>query len=290
MTKQLWFLALSVFLVPVSAARANEALAYEVVADGTTYQANFTEANRNIKEFTVYFVSEGNNTTSVAVSLQGPVGAQARARIGLMGAGGSEAAAKDLSFGAEAKFRTSQSKREFAQAVIEGDANASSASSVYSWFHLHKDACSGSKTTKYLAKVTVDVSKVDQALYANGFSLLVSLQEFRFKGAQVASIKPASDGKYYGEPILLMGTVSYGNEYVNIRTYAKAGKLRSQRRIPIVKYVGYRGYGLSLARLRGLLNGGKATFELSNGGDVYGVCFSLVRKRQVRNGYPMNAE
>jgi hypothetical protein len=60
------------------------------------------------------------------------------------------------------------------------------------------------------------------------------------------------------------------------------------KRIPIVKYVGYKGYGLSLARIKGLLNGGKATFELSNGGDIYGVCFSLARKRQVRNGYPMS--
>jgi hypothetical protein len=116
----------------------------------------------------------------------------------------------------------------------------------------------------------------------------VALQEFPFKRDQAASIKPSSDGKYRGEPILLMQTIAYGSEYVNIRQYAKSGKLRSARRIPIIKYVGYRGLSLSLARLRGLLNGGKATFELTNGSDIYGVCFSLARRRQVRNGYPMN--
>ncbi len=282
------FLALISLIVPVLSANAQTALAYEVVADGTTYQARFTAATRDIKEFTVYFVSEGNNSTSVALGLQGPNGTRAKGQIGFIGTREAQEVVGDLNFGAEAKFRSTSSKKEFSEAVVSTQDSSSSSGNVYNWFHLHKDACSGTKTSRYLAKVTVNVSNVDPVLYEQGFTVFVSLQEYRFKGEQASSIKPASDGKYRGEPILLMGTVSYGNEYVNIRQYTKAGKLRFARRIPIVKYVGYRGLSLSLGRLRGLLNGGNATFELTNGGDIYGVCFSLVRKRQVRNGYPMN--
>jgi hypothetical protein len=282
-------LALAAFFIPSVSASAQEVPAYEVVADGTTYQANFTAATKNIKEFTVYFVSEGNNSSAVAVGLQAPNGTRATGQIGLLGERAAQDAAKDGSFGMEAKFRSSSSKKEFSEAVVEGDGGSAAMANSYTWLHLHKDACSGNKKTRYLAKVTVNVSQVDPSLYEQGFTVFVALQQYNFKGAQVASIKPSSDGKYFGEPILLMGTISYGNEYVNIRRYTKGGKLRSMKRIPIVKYVGYKGYGLSLARIKGLLNGGKATFELSNGGDIYGVCFSLVRKRQVRNGYPMSA-
>jgi hypothetical protein len=230
-------LALTASLFPLFSAAAQSAPVYEVVADGTTYQANFTAATRNIKEFTVYFVSEGNNSTSVAVGLQAPNGARAKAQIGFLGAKDVKQAVSDLSFGMETKFRNTTSKKEFSESVVKAEEGSSSLGSSYSWFHLHKDACSGSKKSQYLAKVTVNVSDVDPALYEKGFTVFVALQEYRFKGAQVASIKPASDGKYFGEPILLMGTIAYGNEYVNIRRYAKEGKLRSMKRIPVVKYV-----------------------------------------------------
>lgn len=283
-----FFLGMAALVLPGFSAYAQSALAYEVVADGTTYQARFTAATRNIKEFTVYFVSAGNNSTAVAVGLQAPNGTRAKGNIGFLGARGAKDAIGQPSFGVQARFRRSGSKREFSEAVINTQDSGSSSGSSYSWFHLHKDACSGSKKSRYLAKVTVNVSDVDPALYEQGFTVSVALQEYRFKGGQAASIKPASDGKYRGEPISLMQTISYGNEYLNIRSYARGGKLRSAKRIPVVKYVGYRGLSLSLARLRGLLNGGKATFELTNGGDIYGVCFSLARRRQVRNGYPMS--
>jgi hypothetical protein len=156
--------------------------------------------------------------------------------------------------------------------------------SAYVWYHLQKDACTGGKTDRYVSRVKLDLSKVDPSLYDLTFKVRLSLKEFKYAGAQVASIKPESDGKYKNEPILLMATI--GNpEYVNI-VYWRKKRIARTRRIPVVKYVSYKGYGLSLARLIGSLNGGRATFELTNGGDIYGVCFTAVRRRQSVNGYP----
>jgi hypothetical protein len=90
---------------------------------------------------------------------------------------------------------------------------------------------------------------------------------------------------YKGEPILLMSTMAYGGEYVSIVKWAK-GKIASIKEIPVVKYVSYRGYNLSLARLNGTLSGGKVTYELSDGGLTYGVCLAAERRRQYANGYP----
>ena len=152
-------------------------------------------------------------------------------------------------------------------------------------YHMHKDACLPSKSTQYLSRLFINVSGVSQAELDKGIVIRVGIKELPYSGSRAASIKPAADGKYRGEPILLMSSVGYGNEYVNV-VKRKSHVVRSRKRIPVVKYVSYKGYSLSLSRLRGMLRGGQATFELSNGGYIYGVCFKLVRKRQVTNGYP----
>jgi len=279
------FLIASFLVFGVRQAVAQDAAPFVVKVDGSRYQANFTENEQKIRRLPIYFESLGNSSTAVAVNLEGPQGAKIYAVHGLLGSRSPASALSDPAFGTAASFRTQASKRDVAQVSIVGSSGTSSMGSLYSWFHLNKDACSGNKSTKYLSKITIDLSEVPTEAFTQGFSLVVSVQEFRFKGAQVASIKPASDGLYKNEPILLMGTISYNNEYVNINRWS-GGKPRFFKRIPVVKYVGYRGYGLSLARLKGLLNGGSATFELTNGGDIYGVCFKLQRTRQAVNGYP----
>jgi hypothetical protein len=154
-------------------------------------------------------------------------------------------------------------------------------------YHSQKDACAPERTEVFHTGVWFDLSGISPDLRATGFTIRLAMREHQFQGARVASIKPASDGKYRGEPILLMGAVQYGGEYVNVVRRSRAG-VRSTRRIPVVKYVSYKGYTLSLARLRNVLRGGRATFELTNGGLIYGVCFELRRRRQVANGYPLS--
>lgn len=269
-------------------AQAQTSASYEVKADGTTYQANFTAEYRNVKSLTVYFVSTGRVSSAAQLALQAPVGARVRAQAGFIGSQDTVTALADPtleSVGLRSGFEARREQPEVALAPsYEGDpmANATIA------FPIQKDSCaSESALSRYLAKITVDLSGVAESSYDQGFPVVLSVTDKVFSGPKVASIKPASDGLYKNEPILLMGTISYGNEFVNIVQW-RNGKKRSQRRIPVVKYVGYRGYGLSLARLKGVLNGGKATLELSDGTNTYSVCFALARRRQVANGYPMS--
>jgi len=54
-------------------------------------------------------------------------------------------------------------------------------------------------------KVKLDLSGIDPTLYDQGFSISIAVKESPFKGKRVASIKPSSDGKYYGEADLAHG-------------------------------------------------------------------------------------
>jgi hypothetical protein len=255
---------------------------YEIVPDGREYTINLGANERNVREISVYFVSTGNISSAVEIKVAAPVGVKGSARFGYLGDQDPQIALASSPLIQAAKIRNSQRKENPTFPIIE---ESNGYGSAYVWYHLEKDACSGNKSSKYITQVKLDLSGINPSLYDGVFSITVALKEYKFTGAKVASIKPSSDGKYKGEPILLMGSIDYGNEYVNIVGW-KGNKIASNRRIPVVKYVGYKGYSLSLARLKGYLNGGKFTFELSNGGDVYGVCFSAVRRRQVTNGYP----
>jgi hypothetical protein len=155
---------------------------------------------------------------------------------------------------------------------------------VHRLYHLHKDACLADKSARYISRITFWLSQVPVEYLGEGSLLRVAVKEFRYPGSEAASVKPVAEGRYRGEPLLLMSSIQYGGEYVNL--HRRAGdRIHVRRRLPVVKYVYHRGRTLSVVRLRGLLTGGRATFELSNGGYVYGVCFSLVRRRQMVNGY-----
>lgn len=157
-------------------------------------------------------------------------------------------------------------------------------------YHLHKDACLPRRLSRYVSRLTLWLSEVDREHVAQGFRLQVAVKEFPYPRSRAATMKPEADGMYRGEPILLMSSIQqYGGEFVRM-IKRRRGRVRTRRVLPVVKYVYYRGYGLSLARLGRMLRGGKATFELSNGSYVYGVCFDLVRRRQSKNGYPIATE
>jgi hypothetical protein len=256
---------------------------YEVIADGKEYQIILGPKERNITDLSVYFVSTGNISTAVEIRVAGPKGIKGSVRGGVIGP---QNAAEVVALPAalqpiRTRISNTKDAPDFGLTTSSDDARVGSA---YVWYHLQKDNCSGGKTDRYVSQVKLDLTGIDPALYDLTFAITLSLKEFKFSGAMVASIKPSSDGKYKGEPILLMASIG-SPEYVNIVSWRNK-KIASSRRIPVVKYVGYKGYGLSLARLRGVLNGGRATFELSNGGDIYGVCFTAVRRRQSANGYP----
>jgi len=272
--------------INVGVVHADALAPFEATPDGREYEIRLGSAQKNITELSVFFVSSGNVSTSVEVKAIAPLGTKITARGGIHRTGEPEATLAASNLIQQFKFRTeASSRKELLEAPLTVMSDYPNYGSTYAWYHFQKDACTGGKTAQYVTEVKIDLNGINQAEYDNVFVVRLALKEFRFGGDKVASIKPSSDGKYKGEPILLMQSIAYNSEYVNIVTWAN-GKIRTQKRIPIVKYVGYKGYGLSLARLKGHLDGGKATFELSNGGDIYGVCFNKTRTRQVANGYP----
>ena len=262
---------------------AQELAPYEIEATGTEYEIRLGPEQKSLKTISVYFVSTGNVSHAAMITLSGPVGIKGIAQGAFLGHKKPLAALKKESSLQRYAIRTYSSTKE-----AESFTTASNYDPIYGyaspWFHLSKNAC-GTKRDKYVAQIKLDLKGIDRALYDQTFSIKLSVKMSKFQGKPVASIKPSSDGQYHGEPILLMNTVGYGGEYVNKVTWKK-GKIVATTRLPVVKYVGYMGYGLSLTRIKDVLHGGKHTWELSNGGDIYGVCLEAVRKRQRVNGYP----
>jgi hypothetical protein len=258
---------------------------FEVSADGTEYSLSVGAQQIAEPLVSLLFSSPGSDSTAVVVGIEGPPGLRGRvdgARLPKGAMPSIQALENDVSRESYS-IRKTVGGKEFKHFAIEPGVEQSIVQFIY---HLQKDACARDKQVRYVSRILLDFSQVSSEKLRQGVSLRVALKEFRYEGSRVASIKPVADGKYRGEPILLMGTMQYGGEYVTVTQRGKRG-VRYRRRMPVVKYVFHRGRTLSLARLRGILRGGRATFELSNGGAIYGVCFALERRRQVANGYPL---
>jgi hypothetical protein len=263
--------------------------AFQVTADGTEYSLTVGPEQIADPEVSLLFLSPGSETIAVMVGIEGPPGLRGEVD-GAKLPPGIAVSTEPL---ASSKLRESYLIRKAvgAKEAKRFEIEAGGSQTVVQFhYHLQKDACASDRSTQYLSRVLLDFRGVSPERFAQGVTIRFAIQEYRYQGSRIASIKPASDGKYRGEPILLMGTMQYGGEYVNIIQRGKRG-IRLRRRVPVVKYVFHRGHTLSLARLRGVLRGvlrgGRATLELSNGGAVYSVCFALERRRQIANGYPL---
>ena len=153
---------------------------------------------------------------------------------------------------------------------------------------LSKDTCKSARSSKYLVSVNFDLTAVDPALYTNNIRLVVAIRARKFEGSKASTIKPVSEGQYAPRPLVMMSTVGgfYGGsgEKILVKKWAR-NKVRSNKGLKVVKYVYYRGLMLSTALVQPVLTGGKGTFELTSGTNVYSVCFNLTRTRQRANGY-----
>jgi hypothetical protein len=260
---------------------------FEIPATGDLYEVSFGSEDSPSATLEVYFISPGNVSLAVGLVVEGPPGTQAIIDSMYLPTGvSSYASALQSAVAVEPstlKGVTDTNGRETDRCSLDP---AGAGGRVQLLYHLHKDACLPDRSSRYISRITFALNQVPASYFTQGFTLRVAVKEYRYPGSEAASIKPVAEGKYRGEPILLMGTIQYGGEYVNI-VRRTGQRLRSRMKLPVVKYVYHRGHLLSLARLRGLLNGGKATFELSNGAYIYGVCFSRSRRRQTVNGYPL---
>lgn len=280
------FVMVLALVIGVKTVAADELVPYEIVPDGQQYQISLSANEQNIKRFSLYFVSTGAVSNSVAFQIYGPPGVVGQVRAGAIGSQDAATAVTSSSNLQRMPITTYPDLKSAQQFTINAvGSDQVTSQNVSTFFTIPKDACNGSKRSRYLAQITLDLSKIDPAVYQNTFTIVMSAREVPFQGRGAASIKPASDGLYKGQPIILMQTVGYGNEYVTRVTW-KGNRIVQTKRVPVVKYVSYRGYGLSLALLKGLLTGGRHTFELSNGVQSYGVCLKAARERQRVNGYP----
>jgi hypothetical protein len=284
----IWLVAIG-FVEPLCACALEP---FEIAPLGELYEISLGGADETSFDPTtsipeVYFYSPGNSSHAVSLLVEGPPGTQVvidgvRLPVGVSlypDALTSELAVEPATLLGLENSSAYNAGRFFI------DSN-NSTSGVQLLYQLHKDACLPGNSYRYISRIRFIVNEVAPSYFSQGFKLRVAAKEYRYSGPQIASIKPVAEGVYRGEPIVLMGTIQFGGESINIIRRAR-GRVTYRRNIPIVKYVYHRGRALSLARLGRLLTGGRATFELTNGGYVYGVCFSLVRRRQLVNGYPL---
>jgi hypothetical protein len=274
----------TLFASSSSLAQSQPSPPYKINADGTAYEFTFSADNKNVQEVAVYLVSKGNISSAIGIDVSAPPGVKVTAEGGLITAKNSKGAVARGKSLSPYKFRVSGSADRMKKLSVRAAKPEDTLGFASGWFHLHKDNCSPSTST-YAAKITFKVSSLPKSVFDNGFKIQFAVKEYQYEGSRATTLKPSADGMYKGEPILLMATMAYGGEYVSIVRWSK-GKIASIREIPVVKYVSYRGYNLSLARLNGTLSGGKVTYELSDGGLTYGVCLAAERRRQYANGYP----
>lgn len=148
---------------------------------------------------------------------------------------------------------------------------------------VHKNACAA-KSTKYLVRIKVDLSKVESPTPAT-VSLALTASLHKFSGSKAATIKPKSDGRFAPEPILLMnylGTMC-GQKLSLVKW--RGNQLRRVLPLRLGDLIFYKNWILTRSPIGSVLTGGKGTFELYTTHAGYGVCFDLVRRRQKANGY-----
>lgn len=151
---------------------------------------------------------------------------------------------------------------------------------------LNKDACLTQSKPEYIVIFDIDLSKVDPAEYPGGLNISFSAKETKVSKGKQAAIKPESEGRYKPKPIVMMNWLgdTCGNQ-IDVVSWKKFVPV-SFRPLTIYGLLSYKGMVLNLALVDKVLTGGQATFNLSTKRESYGVCFSLQRKRQNKNGYP----
>ena len=180
---------------------------FEIPATGELYEINLNSEHPSSSPLEIYFVSPGSVSSAAALLVDGPPGV-----VGVMDSfplpSESSSYHDALARGAVPEPATIKNVngvevRSTNYFTIPTSAQGKGLSVVY---HLHKDACLLDRTTRYVSRVTLWVNQVAQSYFDRGFSLRVAMKEFRHSASRAASIKPASDGKYRGEPIVLMNS------------------------------------------------------------------------------------
>ena len=147
---------------------------------------------------------------------------------------------------------------------------------------VHKDTCSGSKTSQYLVRVDLDLSGVDASLLQTGYQMEVIPALVKFTGRVVGKIKVSDGGVYPNQWILLAAKAGYGKDRINVVKWNRRG-IASMKTTKIGNYGTYRGVYGTRSPIGGLLRGGKGTFELVTDYSAYSMCFKLRKVLQEKD-------
>lgn len=168
-----------------------------------------------------------------------------------------------------------------------GQSYQGSLSSASAYGLLLKNTCGGKKS-RYLVRMKVDLSAVNQDVLRAGSQVVVSAKQAPYRGSTATLLKPESEGRFSPSPIVLMASVgSYGASKERMTLWRwKRNKMVQMKKLRKGGYVSYRGDSYVNSVVSNVLVGGKGTFVLSNGTSAYSVCLKLERRRQTLNRFP----
>ena len=150
---------------------------------------------------------------------------------------------------------------------------------------IRKDSCGQKGSAKYLVRFDVNIGRVAADVRKQGFSIDIGLRAADYRGDRASSLKPTSDGKYAPQPLILMTSIGYGAHTVSVVKWRGSSSIASVQSRKAADFVYWRGHALTRTPAGKLLTGGRGTVELSNGDQVYSLCFTLSRVRQRLAGY-----
>lgn len=165
------------------------------------------------------------------------------------------------------------------------DTDATDPNNQYREFYtlVQKNSCAPANKVRHVVALTLSFKKVDGSKLSPEHKVRVAAKPRKFKGSKASTIKPISEGMWAPEPLVMMSTTGGGSETINVYKWTR--KPKQIAKLPVTRYVYYRGLTLANGRVKSVLTGGKGVFELTNGFDTYSVCFMLKRVRQRVNGY-----
>lgn len=146
---------------------------------------------------------------------------------------------------------------------------------------MRKDSCdTARRKLRYKLLITIRFDRLTTDGQAR-----ISFTEQNYSGYQGASIKPESEGKFAPQPILLMSPLTSCFQELSFVSWRKGRPTVAPLRLEDT--ISYRGNSYNRLPIGGILGGGRGVFDLENGQNSYGVCFSLSATRQGVNGYPI---
>lgn len=142
-----------------------------------------------------------------------------------------------------------------------------------------KNACEKQSKRPYLVRLRIQLKK------RSATSIAIGIEESKFDGKKGATIKPVSEGRFAPNPLLLMEMTRQCGVKVT-ETVWRNGKPKFTSLKP-EDLIRFHERVFVRVNMGGRMQGGKASYDLTDADTGYGVCFNRQAVRQYANDYPM---